>query len=234
MLTTLWWPSRTICTASSCRACWRKRLARYGLHAPPEPRPASWTSGSDARKGVTGSGQGQRSTFSASPMCGEDRRTARTSSGRSRRKTGLPATLARVTEWCRLNLSPAVPRAACASVADDPGPYRLLRHHGQQQAAQLVRPPAGADLEEMAYADVAATANCRGRVSGPCSPGTRCPPPRSFTGAPLRERSFCAKNRMREIRSSGSVRDGAGNTPVYSAERQGDRALWSRVLASSL
>lgn len=31
------------------------------------------------------------------------------------------------------------------------------------------------------------------------------------------------KNRMREIRTSGSVRDGDGDIPVYSAEGGGDR-----------
>jgi hypothetical protein len=34
---------------------------------------------------------------------------------------------------------------------------------------------------------------------------------------PVCERSLRVKNRMREIRSSGSVRGGAGNTPAYSA-----------------
>ena len=28
------------------------------------------------------------------------------------------------------------------------------------------------------------------------------------------------KNRMREIRTSGSVRDGDGNVPIYSADKQ--------------
>jgi hypothetical protein len=35
----------------------------------------------------------------------------------------------------------------------------------------------------------------------------------------FRERSLRVKNRMREIRSSGSVRGGAGNIPAYSAPR---------------
>jgi hypothetical protein len=36
------------------------------------------------------------------------------------------------------------------------------------------------------------------------------------------------KNRMRVIRSSGSVRGGDGNIPAYSAEGGGDRPLWAR------
>jgi hypothetical protein len=39
----------------------------------------------------------------------------------------------------------------------------------------------------------------------------------------FRERSLRVKNRMREIRSSGSVRGGAGNIPAYSAEGERDR-----------
>jgi hypothetical protein len=38
----------------------------------------------------------------------------------------------------------------------------------------------------------------------------------------FRERSLRVKNRMREIRSSGSVRGGAGNIPAYSARGQLD------------
>lgn len=44
----------------------------------------------------------------------------------------------------------------------------------------------------------------------------------------FRERSVRVKNRMREIRSSGSVRGGAGNIPAYSAEGGGDRPLRAR------
>jgi hypothetical protein len=39
----------------------------------------------------------------------------------------------------------------------------------------------------------------------------------------FRERSLRVKNRMRVIRSSGSVRGGAGNIPVYSAKGVLDR-----------
>jgi hypothetical protein len=41
----------------------------------------------------------------------------------------------------------------------------------------------------------------------------------------FRERSLRVKNRMREIRSSGSVRGGAGNIPAYSAEGERDRVV---------
>ena len=41
---------------------------------------------------------------------------------------------------------------------------------------------------------------------------------------PSRERSLRVKNRMRVIRSSGSVRGGDGNIPAYSARRLDDRS----------
>jgi hypothetical protein len=44
----------------------------------------------------------------------------------------------------------------------------------------------------------------------------------------FRERSLRVKNRMRAIRSSGSVRGGAGNIPAYSAESGRDRPLRAR------
>jgi hypothetical protein len=44
----------------------------------------------------------------------------------------------------------------------------------------------------------------------------------------FRERSLRVKNRMREIRSSGSVRGGAGNIPAYSAQGGGDRPVHAR------
>lgn len=65
---------------------------------------------------------------------------------------------------------------------------------------------------------VAATAICRGRASGPCSHDIRCRQPKSSTNMLCRERSLRVKNRMRVIRSSRSVRGGAGNVPAYSAE----------------
>jgi hypothetical protein len=42
------------------------------------------------------------------------------------------------------------------------------------------------------------------------------------------------KNRMREIRSSGSVRGGAGNIPAYSAGGLDDRAVFARCLVESI
>lgn len=60
--------------------------------------------------------------------------------------------------------------------------------------------------------------------TGPCSRDTRCQQPRSSTNMPSRERSLRVKDRMRVIRSSGSVRGGDGNTPAYSAECELDLA----------
>lgn len=55
---------------------------------------------------------------------------------------------------------------------------------------------------------------------------------------PYRERSLRVKNRMRVIRSSGSVRGGDGNIPAYSAEGELDLAtfgkLWIGVVAIDL
>jgi hypothetical protein len=50
----------------------------------------------------------------------------------------------------------------------------------------------------------------------------------------FRERSLRVKNRMREIRSSGSVRGGAGNIPAYSAGGLDDRAIFARCLVESI
>src|SRR6202030_4827690 len=67
------------------------------------------------------------------------------------------------------------------------------------------------------------TAICRGRASGPCSRDTLCRQPRSSTSTMSPERSLRVKNRMRVIRTSGSVRGGDGNIPAYSAGGLQDR-----------
>ena len=51
---------------------------------------------------------------------------------------------------------------------------------------------------------------------------------------PVRERSLRAKNRMREIRSSGSVRGGDGNTPAYSAGRLGDAVAGEQLVEAGI
>jgi hypothetical protein len=72
------------------------------------------------------------------------------------------------------------------------------------------------------------SAICRGHAFEPCSPDTRCLLRRSSTNTLLRERSLRVKNRMREIRSSGSLRGGAGNIPAYSAQCGRNRSLRAR------
>ena len=42
------------------------------------------------------------------------------------------------------------------------------------------------------------------------------------------KRTSCVKNRMRESRTSGSVRGGDGNIPTYSAQCRGNRPLRAR------
>src|SRR5689334_8444259 len=51
------------------------------------------------------------------------------------------------------------------------------------------------------------------RIAGPASTASGQDPPRLRR----RERNSLVKNRMREIRTSGSVRGGDGNIPTYSA-----------------
>src|SRR5262249_54969134 len=108
------------------------------------------------------------------------------------------------------------PRPASSPVFYDAGPLRLLRCWRQQSALALVRQASGSDLAQVA---VAASSSRRGpmgplqRTSGPAPTASSQDPPR------LRrcKRTSLVKNRMREIRTSGSVRGGAGNDPIYSA-----------------
>ncbi|BAR54353.1 reverse transcriptase/maturase family protein [Bradyrhizobium diazoefficiens] len=125
--------------------------------------------------------------------------------------------LASVTEWCRLNLHRPF-RAQHAHLS------RVIRGTAPTTASPATADGSdGITTRSRGYGrngsrGVAATAICRGRASGPCSRDTRCRQPRSSTNMPSRERSLRVKNRMRVIRSSGSVRGGDGNIPAYSAE----------------
>ena len=51
------------------------------------------------------------------------------------------------------------------------------------------------------------------------------PSPKIFHPVRHRERTSTVKNRMREICTSGSVRDGGGNVPIYSAPCEEKRRL---------
>jgi len=67
----------------------------------------------------------------------------------------------------------------------------------------------------------------RGARKLPVDPPTRVPRPSSpaegqaHSQIRRRERTSCVKNRMREFRTSGSVRGGDGDIPTYSADRCG-------------
>src|SRR5208283_1258500 len=108
------------------------------------------------------------------------------------------------------------PRPAPPPVIDDAGPLRLLRRWRQHSTIAMVRPSSGADMEEVV---VSARSPERRPVGAPQrNPETPSPP--SAKDRPRihrRERISLVKNRMREFRKSGSVRDGDGNVPIYSA-----------------
>src|SRR3954451_8367814 len=100
------------------------------------------------------------------------------------------------------------PRPASPPVLDDAGSLRLLWRWRQQSTLGLVRQSSRADLPQVA---VAAGSSRR----GPMGPLQRAPPaaPVAFSQDPprlrRRGRISLVKNRMREIRTSGSVRGGA-------------------------
>src|SRR6266704_7184402 len=79
----------------------------------------------------------------------------------------------------------------------------------------MVPPPSRAHLEKMAVA--------KRRRKLPVDPPTRVSRPSSpaegqdHSQIRRRERTSCVKNRMREFRTSGSVRGGDGDIPTYSA-----------------
>src|SRR6266568_966349 len=85
----------------------------------------------------------------------------------------------------------------------------------------MVPPPSRAHLEKMAVA--------KRRRKLPVDPPTRVSRPSSpaegqdHSQIRRRERTSCVKNRMREFRTSGSVRGGDGDIPTYSAESERDR-----------
>src|SRR5215469_184861 len=107
-------------------------------------------------------------------------------------------------------------RPASAPVLNDAGSLRLLWRWGKQSALALLRQASGAYLAQVA---VAASSSRRGpmgppqRTSGPAHAAASQDPARLRR----RERTSLVRNRMREIRTSGTVRGGAGNDPTYSA-----------------
>src|SRR5579863_5980758 len=74
--------------------------------------------------------------------------------------------------------------------------------------------------------DALAQSGSRGTASARSSHATHFPQPRSFTGTPP-EQNSPAKNRMREICTSGTVRGEGGNILTYSAA---GGALMARTL----
>src|SRR5208337_5367536 len=108
------------------------------------------------------------------------------------------------------------PRPASPPVINDAGPLRLLRRWRQHSTIAMVRPSSGADMAEVV---VSARSPERRQMDAPQrNPET----PSSASSQDRqrirhRERISLVKNRMREIRTSGSVRDGDGNVPIYSA-----------------
>src|SRR5262249_11307103 len=107
-------------------------------------------------------------------------------------------------------------RPASAPVLYDAGPLRLLWRWGKQSALALVRQASGAHLAQVA---VAASSSRRGPMGPPQRTSGPAPAAASQDPARLRRRARTSlvRNRMREIRTSGTVRGGAGNDPTYSA-----------------
>src|SRR5277367_3282359 len=108
------------------------------------------------------------------------------------------------------------PRPASSPILHDAGPLRLLRRWRQHSAVTLVRQSGRADL-----AKVVVSARSTGLAPmGQLQRTPETPPAASRPDHPRlrrRERTSLVKNRMREIRTSGSVRDGGGDVPIYSA-----------------
>src|SRR5271166_2321422 len=87
---------------------------------------------------------------------------------------------------------------------------------GGNSTIAMVRPSSGADMAEV----VVSARSPKRRPMG--APKRNPEPPSSASSQDRqrirhRERISLVKNRMREFRTSGSVRDGDGNVPIYSA-----------------
>ncbi len=119
-------------------------------------------------------------------------------------------------------------RPASPPVVNDAGPLRLLRRRRQHATIAVVRPPSCADLAEVA---VSARSAKRGQMDPPQRDPATTPPATRPDRSSIRHRELTStvKNRMREIRTSGSVRSGGGNVPTYSATRPGAGAHGERA-----
>jgi Reverse transcriptase (RNA-dependent DNA polymerase) len=141
--------------------------------------------------------------------------------------------LASVMEWCRLNLHrpfreqhaylSRVIRGHCAYYGITGNGRRIRWYHHQV-----------ARTWKKWLARRGRHSNLPWSRSEPCSRDTRCRQPRSSTNMPLRERSLRVKNRMRVIRSSGSVRGGGGDIPTHSASCEPDGAAVGEALEAGI
>ena len=120
---------------------------------------------------------------------------------------------------------PLVPtRPASPLVLNDAGPLRLLWRWRQQSTLGLVRQSSRADLAQVVVA-------ARSSKRGPMGPLQRAPQTapaalsQDCSRLRRRGRTSLVKNRMREIRTSGSVWGGGGNVPTYSAFSKRDQPL---------
>src|SRR5271165_4797487 len=108
------------------------------------------------------------------------------------------------------------PRSASPPVINDAGPLRLLRRWRVHSTIGMVRPSSGADMAEVAV-------SARSPKRRPMGAPQRNPETPSTASSPdcprihRRERISLVKNRMRQFRKSGSVRDEDGNVLIYSA-----------------
>ena len=132
-------------------------------------------------------------------------------------KSRFARAVAAVNDWCRETPPLVHPRPASSPVLDDAGPLRLLRRWRQHSTFALVRQSGRCGF---------GGSGCLGEIGrawlrwDTLQRNPETPPAASSQDHPRirrRERISLVKNRMREIRTSGSVRDGDGNVPIYSA-----------------
>ena len=107
------------------------------------------------------------------------------------------------------------PRPAPTPVLDDAEPLRLLRRRQQHSTIAMVR-PSGVRIwrKWLSRRDRQGVVRWT-RLNEILTPSSAVSQDRPRIRR--RERISLVRNRMREIRTSGSVRDGDGNVPIYSA-----------------
>ena len=157
--------------------CWASGLARYGLTLHPDKTRFVDFRFNGRRGRPPGGGRHDVRLPRLHPRLGT------VAEGQQRRAAGDGQGSLRARAGSGHGLVPAqpaspVPRAACPSVAGDPGPLRLLRHHRQRPTDPVVPPSGRADLEEVALTARPPQQLCRGRASAHARATSLYLPPR--------------------------------------------------------